>query len=112
MNDDFPNDAQGDALRRLVASGNNLSKPMFIDFHVAAPDETAASGIAEVANKLGYRVTIYATPTCALPWTCQCSTRMLVTYASLDAIEAELAALAMPFGGRADGWGSFGNGTG
>jgi len=109
MDHNFPNDADGDALRRLVDSGNDLSKPMFINFQVAVPDETAAKGLADVASKLGYRVDIYGSPECSLPWTCECSTRMLATYDGVISIEKELADLAAPFRGHPDGWGSFGN---
>jgi regulator of RNase E activity RraB len=107
--DYFPNDADGDALRRLVNDGSDLSKPMAVDFQVAVPDEAAANKLAEVAYKLGYRVKIYASPECSLPWTCECSTRMVASYDALIAIQKELATLARPFRGHPDGWGSFGN---
>jgi regulator of RNase E activity RraB len=106
---DFPNDAHGDALRRLLDDGSDFSKPMSIDFQIAVPDEAAANGLAEMVYKLGYRVKIYASPECSLPWTCECSTRMLVSYDGVLAIQTELATLAMPFRGYPDGWGSFGN---
>jgi hypothetical protein len=106
---DFPDDADGDALRRFVDGGSDLSKPMTIDFQVAVPDEAAAKGLAEVAYKLGYRVNIYASPKCSLPWTCECSTRMLASHDGVIAIQAELARLAKPFRGHPDGWGSLGN---
>jgi hypothetical protein len=108
---EFPNDADGDALRRFVDGGSDLSKPMTIDFQVAVPDEAAANGLAEVVDKLGYRATIYASQECSLPWTCECSTRMLATYDGVIAIQTELARLAKPFRGHPDGWGSFGNNT-
>lgn len=111
MTPEFPNDADGDALRRLAADGSDFSRPMCVDFQVAVPDETAANGLAGVAYKLGYRVKIYASPECSRPWTCECSVRMLFTYDGIIAIQSELAALAEPFGGCPDGWGSFGNNT-
>jgi hypothetical protein len=82
---------------------------MYIDFQVAVPGRAAAKELAEVADKLGYRVKIYASPECSLPWTCECSTRMLASYHGVIAIQAELARLAEPFEGHPDGWGSFGN---
>ena len=99
-------------MRRFVDSGSDLSKPMTIDFQVAVPDEGSAKGLAELAYKLGYRVKIYASPECSLPWTCECSTRMLVSYEGVISIQHELAGLASPFGGHPDGWGGFGNDTG
>jgi regulator of RNase E activity RraB len=110
MADGYPNDADGEALRRVANDGSNMSKPMYINFQVAVPDESAAKGLAEAAYKLGYRVSIYASPECILPWTCECSTRMLATYKGVLAVQEELAELGKQFRGRPDGWGSFGNG--
>ena len=110
MADGFPNDADGEVLRRLAADGSDLSKPMFINFQVAVPDEIPAKALAALAEKLGYRVQVYDSPECTLPWTCECSTRMLATYESVLAIQQELAEISKPFGGLPDGWGTFGNG--
>ena len=111
VRNDFPEDADGDALRKFVQGGSDLSKPMLINFQVAVPDEKAATGLVDVARKLGYQVSVYASPECSMPWTCECSTRMLATYGGLIAIQTELAKLASPFGGHPDGWGTFGNDT-
>ena len=110
MADDYPDDSDGDALRNVAATGSDMSKPMFVDFQVAVPDEAAAKELADVARKLGYHVRIYDSPECSQPWTCQCSTRILATYETLIAIQHELAALSAPFHGYPDGWGTFGNG--
>lgn len=109
MQHDFPNDADGDALRRVVALGSDLSRPMYIDFQVAVPAKAAAKELSELTQKLGYHVKVYASPGCSLPWTCECSTRMLASYEGVIAIQTELAILAEPFKGHPDGWGSFGN---
>ena len=83
---------------------------MLIDFQVAASDESAAKAIAAAAYKLGYRVRTYSSPECSMPWTCECSARMLATYEGVIAVQAELAELSKSFGGKTDGWGTFGNG--
>ena len=75
----------------------------------AVPDEVAAQRLAEAASKLGYGTAIYPSPECSLPWTCECSTRMLATYAGVLAKQTELAGVAAQFGGHPDGWGAFGN---
>lgn len=106
---DFPADADGDALRRLANDGSDMSKPMRIDFQVAVPDEKSANTLAEMCYELGYRVKVYESSECSLPWTCECSTRMLATYEGINAIERELEELAESVGGYPDGWGSFGN---
>jgi len=110
MADGFPNDSDGDALRLVLKNGSDMSKPMFIDFQIAVPDEASAKAIADVAAKLGYRVSVYESPECRQRWTCQCSTRILATYENVIAIQEELAEISAEFGGRPDGWGTFGNG--
>jgi Regulator of ribonuclease activity B len=108
----FPLDADGDALRRIAVQGSDLSRPMLIDFQIALPDEASAEALAAVARKLGYQASVYDSPECALPWTCECSTRMLATYEGVIAIQKELAELIKPFGGIPDGWGTSGNTSG
>jgi regulator of RNase E activity RraB len=110
MADGYPNDSDGDALRRVLADGSDMSKPMFIDFHILVPDEASAKAIADVAAKLGYRVSVYDSPEIDQRWTCQCSTRILATYENVIAIQEELGEISAEFGGRPDGWGTFGNG--
>ena len=109
MTHDYPDDPDGSALCYVVDDGSDMSKPMFINFQIAVPDEAAAKALAQVAYKLGYRVSIYDSPACKLPWTCECSTRMLATYEGVLAVQAELAEVSKPFGGFPDGWGTFGN---
>jgi hypothetical protein len=107
--DAFPNDSDGDALRRVIAGGSDPSKPMLIDFQVAVPDMMAANKLASAASKLGFNVRAYASPECSLPWTCECSKRMLATYEGVVAVQNELRELSGPLGGHPDGWGTLGN---
>ncbi len=109
MNTSYPNDSDGDALRRVASTGSDMSRPMCINFHVAMPDEESAKSLARLAWKLGYRVDVYDSPECSLPWTCECSSRTVATYESVIAIQEELTALSEPLGGHPDGWGTFGN---
>ena len=110
MCSDYPNDSDGNALRNVFSDGSDMGKPMFIDFQVAMPTKEAATLLAEQAGKLGYRTSVYDSAECKLPWTCQCSTRMLASYQGVLAIQAELASLSAPLGGFPEGWGTFGNG--
>jgi hypothetical protein len=106
----YPDDSDGDALRGVESNGSDMSKPMYVNFQVAVPDEPSAKSFADVVYTLGYRVSIYDSPECSLPWTCECSSRMVASYESVVAIQNELAELSAPFGGHPDGWGTFGNG--
>jgi regulator of RNase E activity RraB len=108
MATDYPDDADGNALRRVAASGSNMSKPMDIDFQLAGSDEATARRVADEAAKLGYRTRVYGST--SVPWKCQCTKSMIPTYASLLAAQAELDAIARPLGANTDGWGTYGGG--
>lgn len=105
---DYPDDADGDALRRLVDDGSDLSQPMGIDFAVAVPDEKAGHALASLAASRGYRAELSQDEETG-EWTCSCTRFMVASYETLVAAQAELDAMARPLGGYADGWGSFGN---
>jgi hypothetical protein len=108
MTFNYPDDADGKALRRVAAAGANMSKPMDIDFQIAAPDEATARRVADEAAKLGYRTRVYGS--LSAPWKCQCTKSMIPAYPSLMAAQAELDTIARPFGAYADGWGTYGRG--
>ena len=110
MSHNYPQDADGDSLRRIAGNGSDMSMPMYVDFQVAMPDEKSAKLLADAAWKLGYRVKVYDSPECSLPWTTECSCRILATYEGVIAIQHELSELSRPHGGHPDGWGTFGNG--
>ena len=105
---DFPNDADGDSLRRVVESGSDLSRPMSIDFTIKAPDEHAARHIAELVSAKGFDPSISDNDGRS-SWSVYCSKFMLATYDGVVAVQAQLDELSRPHGGRCDGWGTFGN---
>jgi regulator of RNase E activity RraB len=110
---DYPDDSDGDALRRVAASGGDMSKPMDIDFQIAVSDEATAKRVADKAAELGYRTSIYVIDDyerSGYPWTCECTTAMIPTYTSLIAAQTELDAIANPLGACVDGWGTYGGG--
>ncbi|MEO7111581.1 MAG: ribonuclease E inhibitor RraB [Polyangiaceae bacterium] len=103
----YPNDADGDALRKL-AEQSDMSKPRSIDFAVDVPDRASGDQVAAAATKRGYATAVE----CDEPtqtWTCYCTKQMLPAYDGVVAAQTELDELAKPFGGRSDGWGTFGN---
>jgi regulator of RNase E activity RraB len=104
----FPNDADGDALRRVAADGNDLTQPMAFDLTVVVPDEASATSVAEVARLAGYETTIeldeeYDESLCV------CTKLMLATYDNVVRAQEELQELVAPYGGEVDGWGTSGN---
>lgn len=108
MTHDLPSDTDGDALRRLVAAGSDLSRPMTIDFAMSVPNEEAGSRFANIARSLGYQIDLDQDEESG-EWTCYCSKEMVPTHEALLSAQRELTVGGAPFGAVADGWGSFGN---
>jgi hypothetical protein len=104
----YPDDADGDALRRVASDGNDMSRPMDIDFAVAVPDESAAQRVAEVVAGHGYTPQVCEDDEDE-SWTVLCTRRMLATYEGVLAAQRELDELSRPLDGFSDGWGTFGN---
>lgn len=104
----IPYDADGDAMRRVLSEGSDLTQPMNIDFMIACPDVPSAERIAPLASELGYTAQISVDEE-DNSVTCYCMRRMLLDYDALIAAQNELDAIAQSHGGYADGWGTFGN---
>ncbi len=103
----FPNDADGDALRRMWKQGKDLSKPHDVDFFVSIGSEEDGMKLQPLVEAQGFQ--------CALEcdddsekWTLYCTKRMLLEYQQLLDTQALLHKLSKPFGGYSDGWGTFG----
>jgi regulator of RNase E activity RraB len=116
MMQDYPNDADGDALRRVAACGSDMCRPMDIDFQIAALDEPTARKVAEEVARQGYRARIWfddqdqdPDEEACLPWTCDCTKFMLPDHGAIVAAQAELGRIVEPLGAYVDGWGTFGN---
>jgi hypothetical protein len=103
----FPNDADGDALRR-VSTHADMSKPMVIDFAVDAPSQASAERIARLASERGYAASVEPDAEHGR-WTCYCSKLMMATHEGVLGAQQELDELSAPLGGRSDGWGTSGN---
>jgi hypothetical protein len=108
MSTDYPNDADGDALRRVVNDGNDISKPMDVDFPVVFADEVTARRFSEVAREHGYFPQLWKSAEDD-QWDVICVKRMVLTYIAVLDVQRELDNLSEPFGGYSDGWGTFGN---
>ncbi|MEJ7764442.1 MAG: ribonuclease E inhibitor RraB [Acidimicrobiales bacterium] len=104
----FPDDADGDALFQVMASGSDLDQPMDIDFAVLVPDEAAADDVAEDADAAGFSTEVSWDEE-AGEWTCYCTRTMLATYDLVRTAQEELRAIAAPHGGVPDGWETAGN---
>lgn len=106
--DQFPDDENGDVLRRMQEGGDDLSKPREIDFTVVLPSEDAARNFGDHFTAAGYDVKVENAGTVAeLPWDVVVVKHMLPDHAGITAFEEELEEVAAPLGGRNDGWGCF-----
>lgn len=106
--DDIPDDLNGQALRNMLESGDDLSKPRDFDFTVVFPDGGAAAAFAQRFKDRGYSVNYERTATAeGLPWDVVVVNFMIPDHAAIAAFEQELQAEAEPLGGRNDGWGCF-----
>jgi hypothetical protein len=56
----FPNDANGDVLRRMEAQGDDLSKPRDVDFTVVFAEANSAEQFAEHFRALGHEASVEA----------------------------------------------------
>jgi hypothetical protein len=59
MMPEYPDDADGEALRQVASLGSDMSQPMDINFEVAAPDELTANRVAHEAAELGYATSVW-----------------------------------------------------
>jgi hypothetical protein len=104
----IPDDADGDAMRRVIADGADLTRPMLIDFQIDCPDARSAEAIAARISPEQFAISIYQDPEDGSV-TCECSREMLLVHSELIRMQRELTDIARPFGGWCEAWGTFGN---
>jgi hypothetical protein len=107
----LPDDATGNALRRLVDSGSDLARPMEMDFFVAVPSESSGHAVAAEARNHGFSASVEQDRE-TVDWTCYCTKAIVPSYAEVVRIEKLLGEIARPHRGHADGFGSYGNAGG
>lgn len=104
----YPNDDNGDVLRRMEAEGDNLSLPRNIDFTVVFPDESAAERFAGHFREQGYAASVeFAETVKELPWDVIVVKYMEPSHQGIGDFETALQEVADTLGGRNDGWGCF-----
>src|SRR5437899_266323 len=111
MSDTYPDDADGDALRRVASTDADIARSMDIDFFVAVPNRQAGEVVAQLAARQGYRTELVHDEENDA-WDCYCTKAMLATYDGVVEAQRELDELSRPFGGKSDGWGTQGNSAG
>src|SRR6266567_3251456 len=104
---EFPDDENGNVLRKMQERGDDLSKPRDINLYVAFPDQESARNFAEEVRsttKLTAEASRYQERNM---WQASVTQRMVPTYSEITALEQSLNYLAKAHGGEADGWGCF-----
>ena len=105
---DFPDDDNGDVLRRMQRNGDDFTMPRDIDFSVVFPNDTVAQAFADHMRQSGYRVSVRESGCVPdLPWDVTVTNYMLPTHSGITEVEETLEAVASTLGGRNDGWGCF-----
>jgi hypothetical protein len=108
MEREFPDDENGDVLRRMLLNGDDLSSPRDIDFSIIFPHENSAMLFAERIIPDFDKVSHSEMETTqSLKWEVTVTRHMLPTHGGITEIEEFLAGAATPLGGKNDGWGCF-----
>jgi hypothetical protein len=100
----FPDDENGDVLRRMASHGDNLESPRNIDFeHVFPSLEAALAFAAQVVNRTDtIQISWYEAEA---SWSVRVIRHMTPTHQGITELELSLDKIARAHGGKADGWG-------
>lgn len=102
----YPDDANGDALRRMDALGDDLTRSRNVEFTVVFPNENAATQFADHIRTLGYSASAALTESVeGFPWDVVVVKRMIPSHEEIGAFEDSLKRAADRYGGHNDGWG-------
>jgi hypothetical protein len=103
----FPDDENGDTLRRIEAKGDDF-RARDVDFNVVFPDEELAERFAVELRDVGYRASVGLSHVRAdAPWDVRVVRHMELSHEQIGEFENLLERIAAPFGGYNDGWGCF-----
>jgi hypothetical protein len=101
----FPNDENGDVLRRMWEGGDKLTQARDIDFTVVFPNHSAAEEFAEHLRQAGHKTSVTESKCVPeLPWDVLVTTHTQPSHFGITEFEETLEAMATPLGGRNDGW--------
>lgn len=100
----FPNDATGDALRRLQKAGDDFRESRQVDFCFIFPARSQAIDFARVLDDKAIEVCISYLER-KLMWEVIVKAHMIPSYQEITNRESFLTEKAASFDGRADGWG-------
>jgi Regulator of ribonuclease activity B len=103
---EFPDDENGDILRRMRTDGDDLSRPRTVDFeHQFSKKSDALLFVTEICGG-ETKVSISRAGQSDI-WDVQVSMYMVPTHAAITEAETRLGNIARGFSGNPDGWGCF-----
>lgn len=105
---DYPDDADGDALRSIAASGSDMSRPMVIDFAIDASSKSIAQACLAAIEEAGFEGSLYHDEE-DQRWSVYVPIPMIAEYDVIIRTQKILGELVTEHGGTPDGWGTFGN---
>jgi hypothetical protein len=102
----YPDDENGDVLRRMEEAGDDFTLSRDIDFTVVFPAADGAEQFAKRFRSLGYVASVeFAEVVEQLPWEVVVVNHMEPSHTEIGDFEDKLLSVAEPLGGRNDGWG-------
>jgi regulator of ribonuclease activity B len=109
----WPDDENGDVLRRMAKAGVDLVSPRVVDFENCFPDEASARAFQAAVTEFVLKAKlVQPDPEHNRGWEVQCQVRLIPTHAAITQTEFQLGEIARTFGGFPDGWGSMSNADG
>ena len=103
----YPDDDNGDALRNMELSGDDLSKARDVNFSVAFEDLASSEKFVELAKHNGLNAKQEADGATDSTWDATVTSHMIPSHGAITSMERHLEKLASPLGGWNDGWGCF-----
>jgi hypothetical protein len=102
----FPDDENGEVLRRMQAHGADLTYPRNLDFTVVFPDQQSAENFVKEMNASGHTASAAFTQTRdQFPWDVLAVKHMIPAHTNITEFESFLESHAAVYGGQNDGWG-------
>ena len=101
---EFPNDLNGDVLRRMHAGGDDLAQPRMIDYCFIFPNRQQALAFVGAVDD-EHSVVCISLSKYRKIWQVIVQRFMIPEHAHITAIETELGGKAEAEGGKVDGWG-------
>ena len=102
--DPIPDDENGAVLKRMLAGGDELQKPRFVDFCFVFPEREQSLRFAGLVPEKDFEVCLSFYEE-RESWQVIVRKHMVPEHGTIGRIERELTQRAASVGGEADGWG-------